>query len=279
MGERALASCRTARSRWWYHAQWGATRDRRRRVLTDGWGGINQLLDCGWRPRGKRSLSVCLSALDYCSYRALYLIRPDDVQLGVPVWLGVPGAGRPVPASVGVIVFPQTVPALTELEKRLARLRTHLGQALEADLLGLDTAIRLLCCALPNSRVHVPAAVAGFLQRIASFRRAEPPESSMTTVYITAPRETAQTLAQTLVEERLAACVNRVACESTYRWDGEVHEEPETILLAKTTADRYDQLRDRVLEVHPHDVPCIERFDEDAMLPAFADWREQASSG
>jgi len=45
------------------------------------------------------------------------------------------------------------------------------------------------------------------------------------TVYVTAPREAADNLARLLVDERLAACVNVVDCESTYRWDGEVHEE------------------------------------------------------
>jgi periplasmic divalent cation tolerance protein len=99
----------------------------------------------------------------------------------------------------------------------------------------------------------------------------------MPTVYITAPREAAPALARTLVEERLAACVNRVDCASTYRWDGDVHEDEETILLAKTTAERYDDLRDRVLDEHPHDVPCIERFEEADVLPAFATWREEAT--
>jgi len=99
----------------------------------------------------------------------------------------------------------------------------------------------------------------------------------MPTVYITAPRETAPELAQTLVEERLAACVNRVDCESTYRWEGDVHDDKETILLAKTTAERYDALRNRVLEEHPHDVPCIERFEEEDVLAAFAAWRDEAT--
>ena len=42
-----------------------------------------------------------------------------------------------------------------------------------------------------------------------------------------------------LVEERLAACVNRVACDSVYRWEGEVVTDDEVVLLAKTTDDRY----------------------------------------
>ncbi|MFC6720593.1 divalent-cation tolerance protein CutA [Halobacteriaceae archaeon SHR40] len=100
----------------------------------------------------------------------------------------------------------------------------------------------------------------------------------MPTVFITAPPDAADALATTLVEERLAACVNRVTCDSVYRWDGEIHDDEEVILLAKTTADRYEDLRDRVEQLHPYDVPCIERFDEDDILPAFADWRADATS-
>lgn len=94
----------------------------------------------------------------------------------------------------------------------------------------------------------------------------------MPTAYITAPRDVADELASTLVEERLAACVNRVPCRSTYRWDGDVHEDEETILLAKTTAATYDSLEQRVLELHPYEVPCIERFEEDGVVDAFGDW-------
>ncbi|ELZ98887.1 hypothetical protein C440_00985 [Haloferax mucosum ATCC BAA-1512] len=96
----------------------------------------------------------------------------------------------------------------------------------------------------------------------------------MPTVYITTPSTASDELARTLVEERLAACVNRVPCESVYRWNGEVHDDEETILLAKTTADRYDDLVARVVELHPYDVPCIERFDESHVLGEYADWVE-----
>lgn len=99
---------------------------------------------------------------------------------------------------------------------------------------------------------------------------------SVPTAYVTAPPEAAADIAETLVEERLAACVNRVDCHSTYRWEGDVQEESEVILLAKTTAGRYDDLRERVESVHPHEVPCIERFDEDDVLEAFAEWRTGA---
>lgn len=98
----------------------------------------------------------------------------------------------------------------------------------------------------------------------------------MPTVYITAPTEAAREIAQTLVDERLAACVNRVPCDSVYRWEGAVHTDAEEILLAKTTDDRYDELRERVVDIHPYDVPCIERFDEAAVLESFGTWRRES---
>jgi periplasmic divalent cation tolerance protein len=98
----------------------------------------------------------------------------------------------------------------------------------------------------------------------------------MVTVYVTAPPESAPDLAATLVERRLAACVNRVRCRSTYRWEGEVANDDEEILLAKTTDDVYDDLVAVVREEHPYDVPCIERFDEGGALDAFEVWRAGA---
>ncbi|UVE49774.1 divalent-cation tolerance protein CutA [Haloferax larsenii] len=94
----------------------------------------------------------------------------------------------------------------------------------------------------------------------------------MPTAYVTAPPDAADELARTLVEERLAACVNRVPCQSVYRWDGEVHDDDEVILLAKTTDDRYDEFASRVVELHPYDVPCVERFDESHVLDEYATW-------
>lgn len=98
----------------------------------------------------------------------------------------------------------------------------------------------------------------------------------MPTAYVTAPPEAAADIARTLVEERLAACVNRVPCQSVYRWDGEVHDDAEVLLFVKTTDEGYEPLETRVTELHPYDVPCIERLDEGDVLDAFAEWRADA---
>jgi periplasmic divalent cation tolerance protein len=98
----------------------------------------------------------------------------------------------------------------------------------------------------------------------------------MPTAYVTAPPDAAEEIARTLAEERLAACVNRVDCRSVYRWDGAVHDDDEVILLAKTDADGYPDLAERVVQLHPYETPCIERFEERELLRAFERWRDDA---
>jgi periplasmic divalent cation tolerance protein len=63
-------------------------------------------------------------------------------------------------------------------------------------------------------------------------------------------------LAQTLVDERLAACVNiHGPMTSTYRWRGEVEREAERQLVIKTTRDLSDAVQARVRELHPYELP------------------------
>lgn len=75
--------------------------------------------------------------------------------------------------------------------------------------------------------------------------------------YCTCPdAASAQKLAEALVGERLAACVNRLpAVASTYRWEGKVVTDSEELLLIKTTADRFAALRERLLALHPYELP------------------------
>jgi periplasmic divalent cation tolerance protein len=70
--------------------------------------------------------------------------------------------------------------------------------------------------------------------------------------------------------------VNVVDCESTYRWEGEVHADEEAILFAKTTDEACEALMARVEDVHPYDVPAIERFEESRINGPFARWRADA---
>ena len=75
-------------------------------------------------------------------------------------------------------------------------------------------------------------------------------------VFVTAPSaEKAAEIARVVVEERLAACGNVVpGLRSIYRWEGEIHDDAEALVLLKTTRDRFDALRDRVVALHPYEV-------------------------
>ena len=78
-------------------------------------------------------------------------------------------------------------------------------------------------------------------------------------VLCTVPEEeTGEKLAEALVSERLAACVNMLpGVRSFYRWQGELCDEGESLLVIKTRRDAFDALRARIVELHPYDVPEI----------------------
>src|SRR5690242_12102542 len=66
------------------------------------------------------------------------------------------------------------------------------------------------------------------------------------------PGDAAAATARSLVEEKLAACVNLVpGLRSIYEWDGRIQDDAEVLALIKTTADRFEALRARLLELHP----------------------------
>ncbi len=65
-------------------------------------------------------------------------------------------------------------------------------------------------------------------------------------------------IANALVEERLAACVNILpAVQSIYRWQGAVERASELLLLIKTTPAQFNALRDRIGELHSYDTPEV----------------------
>jgi periplasmic divalent cation tolerance protein len=78
-------------------------------------------------------------------------------------------------------------------------------------------------------------------------------------VFSTAPNtEVAEALAEFLVAERLAACVNLVAgIQSIYRWQGEVHRDSEILLIAKTNRDHLEALVETLQNRHPYECPEI----------------------
>jgi len=93
-------------------------------------------------------------------------------------------------------------------------------------------------------------------------------------VYLTAPDlEEARRLGRALLEERLVACVNLLpGTLSLYRWQGELREEPEVVMIAKTRAELVPRLSARVAELHSYEVPCVVAFAVPEGLEPYLDW-------
>src|SRR5437870_10364033 len=86
-------------------------------------------------------------------------------------------------------------------------------------------------------------------------------------------RAAAERLADTLLEQRLAACVNILApCRSVYRWKGALQHDEEHPLLIKTTAERYGALEEALRAAHPYELPEIIAVPVERGLPAYLDW-------
>jgi periplasmic divalent cation tolerance protein len=80
-------------------------------------------------------------------------------------------------------------------------------------------------------------------------------------------------LARRLVEERLCACVNVVpGVRSFFRWQDAVDEANEQLLIVKTTASAARRLRDRIVELHPYQVPEVLELAVADGLPAYLQW-------
>jgi periplasmic divalent cation tolerance protein len=101
--------------------------------------------------------------------------------------------------------------------------------------------------------------------------------SEYVVVFMTASSlDEAETIAHTLVEERLAACVNIVpSITSVYRWEGATHHDQETLLIAKTRRSAFSRLAQRVKEVHSYETPEVIAVRVEDGLPAYLSWIAQ----
>jgi periplasmic divalent cation tolerance protein len=75
------------------------------------------------------------------------------------------------------------------------------------------------------------------------------------------------------VESRLAACVNILDnMQSIYRWEQEIQQDTEVVLIAKTTGNLISQLIEKVIALHSYDCPCIVSLPISDGYPPFLDW-------
>lgn len=90
-------------------------------------------------------------------------------------------------------------------------------------------------------------------------------------------RSRADEISNTLVREKLAACVNIIpGVTSYYRWKGEVEKDSEIILLIKTTGEASQKLMARLRELHPYELPEAISFDITDGLPDYIKWIEES---
>ena len=103
---------------------------------------------------------------------------------------------------------------------------------------------------------------------------------SVISVYSTfVDRDEAERIGRTMVEERLAACVNILGpIHSIYRWRGAIETADEVAAIFKTSHANADALITRIAALHTYDVPCIATWPIDKILAAYADWVEESVS-
>jgi len=98
--------------------------------------------------------------------------------------------------------------------------------------------------------------------------------TEITVVLVTVPEEeVGLTIARTLVQERLAACVNLVpGLRSIYRWQGRVEDDQELLLIIKTRRELLEALTSRVQDLHPYDVAEVVALAVEGGSRAYLDW-------
>jgi len=102
--------------------------------------------------------------------------------------------------------------------------------------------------------------------------------SNVRVVFVTLPDdEAAVALTRALLEENLVACGNIVpGLRSIYRWEGEICDDPEVLVLFKTTQACFSALKSRIVELHPYDCPEVIGVDVSDGHADYLSWvREQ----
>jgi len=97
---------------------------------------------------------------------------------------------------------------------------------------------------------------------------------SASLVYVTTtnPAEAGR-IGEVLITERLAASVNILGeVRSIYRWENEIHDKKETLLIAKTSTLRVGELIDRIRSLHSYHCPCIVTWRLDRGNDAYLNW-------
>ena len=91
---------------------------------------------------------------------------------------------------------------------------------------------------------------------------------------------TGRRIAHHLVGAGIAACVNRIpGLVSVYRWEHEIREDDEELLIIKTGAGRLDELADAIRQIHPYELPEVVAVPVSGGLEEYLDWIRVSTSG
>ena len=91
-------------------------------------------------------------------------------------------------------------------------------------------------------------------------------------IYCTTPPEESGRIAHELLERRLVACVNITSVRSLYRWEGQVCDDQEDLLIMKTAATCMDELITTIQAIHPYDTPEIIAVPVSQGYQGYLDW-------
>jgi len=102
------------------------------------------------------------------------------------------------------------------------------------------------------------------------------PDTGFVTTTV-ASREDAHRIADILLQERLAACVQLLEIESHYVWKGERMAEPEILVMAKTRAELFERVIARIKALHPYETPEIAAQKFHAGYKPYLDWIKEST--
>lgn len=93
-------------------------------------------------------------------------------------------------------------------------------------------------------------------------------------ILTTASRDEGPGIARHLVEKRLAACVNMTEIRSIYRWEGSMCDDPEILLIMKTTSDKVDDAMSAIRNLHSYELPEMIVMPVIDGYPPYLSWLE-----
>ena len=94
---------------------------------------------------------------------------------------------------------------------------------------------------------------------------------------VSCPQNLADSLAGSLVEKKVAACVNIIKeVTSVYRWEGNIEKDAESLLIIKTNSEVWTRFKQTVEELHPYEVPEIIAVPIEVGNQAYLNWLNQS---